>query len=330
MKVLKENIKNKNFAKCYLLFGEENYLKKYYEHKLKNAIVSDNMDMMNTNVFEGKSISIDTIINASNTLPFMCEKRLVLIKFSELFQNGRKEDSDKMKGYLADIPNSTCIIFIEENVDKRNKLYKTIQKEGYIAELKSPKESDLIVWIQKTFKKYNIDIETKIAIYMLRNVGTDMDLLEGEIQKLIAYKNNENIINQTDIDIVCTKSLETKIFDMLDAIGNKNLSIALNIYNNMIMSKEAPIKILIMIIRQFRLLIQVKYLLSKSYNNDYIAQRLNQNPFVVKGFLAQVKNFPQEILNQAFEDCLETDISIKTGLLSADIAVELLIIKYGQ
>lgn len=330
MKVLKENIKNRNFAKYYLLFGEENYLKKYYEHQLKNAIVSNTMDIMNTNVFESKSISIDIIINAADTLPFMCEKRLVLIKYSELFQNGRKEDSDKMKDYLAHIPNSTCIVFVEENVDKRNKLFKTIQKEGYIVEFNSPKESELIIWIQKSFKKNNIAIEAKIAIYMLRNVGTNMELLEGEIQKLIAYKNNENIITQTDIDIVCTKSLETKIFDMLDAMGNKNLGIALNIYNNMLMFKEVPIKILTMIIRQFRLLIQVKYLLSKSYNNDAIAQRLNQNPFVVKGLLVQAKNFPQEILSQAFEDCLETDISIKTGLLSADIAVELLIIKYGK
>lgn len=329
MKILKENIKNKDFSKCYLLFGEENYLKKYYEQRLKNTIVSNNMDIMNVSIFEGKSISIEAIINAADTLPFMSEKRLVLIKSSELFQTGRKEDTNKMKDYIIHIPNSTCIVFVEENVEKQNKLYKEIQKEGYIVEFKSPKENELVIWLQKSLKKNNKDIEAKTAIYMLRNVGTDMELLEGEIQKLIAYKNNENIITQTDIDTVCSKSLETKIFDMLDAVGNKNLETALNIYNNMLMLKETPTKILIMITRQFRLLIQVKYLLNEAYNSDAIAKRLNQKPFVVKGLSAQAKNFSQETLIQALEDCLETDISIKTGALSAEIAVELLIIKYS-
>lgn len=329
MKILKENIKNKDFSKCYLLFGEENYLKKYYEQRLKNTIVSNNMDIMNVSIFEGKSISIEAIINAADTLPFMSEKRLVLIKSSELFQTGRKEDTNKMKDYIIHIPNSTCIVFVEENVEKQNKLYKEIQKEGHIVEFKSPKENELVIWLQKSLKKNNKDIEAKTAIYMLRNVGTDMELLEGEIQKLIAYKNNENIITQTDIDTVCSKSLETKIFDMLDAVGNKNLETALNIYNNMLMLKETPTKILIMITRQFRLLIQVKYLLNEAYNSDAIAKRLNQKPFVVKGLSAQAKNFSQETLIQALEDCLETDISIKTGALSAEIAVELLIIKYS-
>lgn len=329
MKILKENIKNKDFSKCYLLFGEENYLKKYYEQRLKNTIVSNNMDIMNVSIFEGKSISIEAIINAADTLPFMSEKRLVLIKSSELFQTGRKEDTNKMKDYIIHIPNSTCIVFVEENVEKQNKLYKEIQKEGYIVEFKSPKENELVIWLQKSLKKNNKDIEAKTAIYMLRNVGTDMELLEGEIQKLIAYKNNENIITQTNIDTVCSKSLETKIFDMLDAVGNKNLETALNIYNNMLMLKETPTKILIMITRQFRLLIQVKYLLNEAYNSDAIAKRLNQKPFVVKGLSAQAKNFSQETLIQALEDCLETDISIKTGTLSAEIAVELLIIKYS-
>lgn len=329
MKILKENIKNKDFSKCYLLFGEENYLKKYYEQRLKNTIVSNNMDIMNVSIFEGKSISIEAIINAADTLPFMSEKRLVLIKSSELFQTGRKEDTNKMKDYIIHIPNSTCIVFVEENVEKQNKLYKEIQKEGHIVEFKSPKENELVIWLQKSLKKNNKDIEAKTAIYMLRNVGTDMELLEGEIQKLIAYKNNENIITQTNIDTVCSKSLETKIFDMLDAVGNKNLETALNIYNNMLMLKETPTKILIMITRQFRLLIQVKYLLNEAYNSDAIAKRLNQKPFVVKGLSAQAKNFSQETLIQALEDCLETDISIKTGALSAEIAVELLIIKYS-
>jgi DNA polymerase-3 subunit delta len=164
---------------------------------------------------------------------------------------------------------------------------------------------------------------------MLRAVGADMELLEGEIQKLAAYKKDDLEIKQADIDAICSKSLETKIFDMLDAIGSKRPEVALEIYNNMLTLKESPIKILTMIIRQFRLLYQTKYLLAQGYNGDGIANRLSQRPFVIKALMAQVKNFHIDILMKALEDCLDTDLSIKTGKMSGEAAVEMLIIKYS-
>lgn len=163
---------------------------------------------------------------------------------------------------------------------------------------------------------------------MLRAIGTNMEALMNEIQKLIAYKYEQNNITKEDIDLICTKSLEAKIFDMLDAMCNKDVNKALEIYNNMIILKEAPIKILVMIIRQFRLLIQTKYLLMQGYNSKDIADRLNQRLFIVNGLINQCKNFSYQSLIQAFEQCLETDLAIKTGI--SQTAIELLIIKYSS
>lgn len=328
MKVLKENIKSHNFMKCYLFYGNEEYLKNYYEKKFKNSILNLN-EAMNFDIFESKDISVDSIISSANTLPFMADKRLVLVKNSELFQNARKDETEKMKQYLNDIPESTCIVFIENEVDKRNKLYKAIQNIGHIVEFTAPKENELVTWLQREFKNNNKSIETKVAIYMLRTVGMDMELLTNEAQKLIAYRYNDTIITKEDIDLICSKSLEAKIFDMLDAMGNKNANKVLEIYNNMIILKEAPIKILIMIIRQFRLLIQTKFLLSKGYSSNNIADRLNLRLFVVNGLINQSKNFSYQSLLEAFEECLDTDVSIKKGEVDAKTGVELLIIKYS-
>lgn len=328
MKVLKENIKSHNFMKCYLFYGNEEYLKNYYEKKLKNSILNSNQ-AMNFDIFESKDINIDSIISSADTLPFMADKRLVLVKNSELFQNIKKDEAEKMRQYLNDIPESTCIVFIENEVDKRNKLYKVIQSIGHIVEFTAPKENELVTWLQREFKNSNKSIETKVAIYMLRAVGTNMELLINETQKLIAYKYNDNIITKEDIDLICVKSLEAKIFDMLDAMGNKNATKALEIYNNMIILKEAPIKILIMTIRQFRLLIQTKFLLSKGYSANNIADRLNLRLFVVSSLMNQCKNFSYQSLIEAFEECLDTDVSIKTGEVDAETGVELLIIKYS-
>ncbi len=313
--------------KCYLFYGSEQYLKNYYEKKLINAILTSNPEM-NFDIFEGKDVDTDSIINSADTLPFLSNKRIVVVKESELFQKGKTNDTEKIKQYLKDMPQSTCILFIENEVDKKNKLYKTVNTLGHCIEFVPPKENELVLWLQKEFKKNNKLIETKTAIYMLRAIGTDMESLINEIQKLIAYKYEQNNITKEDIDLICTKSLEARIFDMLDAMCNKNINKALEIYNNMIILKEAPIKILVMIIRQFRLLIQTKYLLMQGYNSKAIADRLNQRLFIVNGLINQCKNFSYQSLIQAFEQCLETDLAIKTGI--SQTAIELLIIKYSS
>ncbi len=324
MNTLKENLKSHNFMKCYLFYGSEQFLKNYYEKRLKNAILISNQEM-NFDIFEGRDIDINNIIDSADTLPFMSDKRFVIVKDSELFFNNRKNDTERMKQYLKDMPQNTCILFIENEIDKRNKLYKAVNTIGHCIEFVSPKENELVAWLQKEFKNNNKIIETKTAIYMLRNIGTDMEFLINEIQKLVAYKYNQSDITKEDIDLICTKSLEARIFDMLNAMGNKNMQKALEIYNNMITLKEAPIKILIMIIRQFRLLIQVKYLLIQGYKPKEIADRLKQKLFLVNGLIQQCENFSYQSLMQAFEQCLETDLAIKTG--TSPSAIELLIVK---
>ncbi len=328
MKKLKEDIKNKTFNKFYICFGDETYLRKYYENKLKETVVPEGLDLMNINVFEGK-VDIDTIINTSTTLPFMSDKRLIIIKYSNLFETIRKNDAIKMISYIKSIPDTTCIVFIEDSIDKKNKLYKELDKVGgYTVEFKAPSEDEIAIWLQNILKKHNKELPRKTAFYMLKNISTDMEFLYKEVQKLISYT-TDTIITREDINSVCVKSLEVKVFDMTDAMGNKKIETALEIYNDMIMAKEAPIKILLMITRQFRLLIQAKYLSEQFSSINEVAIHMNQKYIFVKKLLTQITNFSKEKLKEALEDCLNTEISIKTGQMSDKIAVELLIIKYS-
>ena len=329
MKNLKENIDKGIISKSYLFFGEEEYLKKLYQDRLIKLIVPVGTEMMNLNIFEEKEFEINKFMDICETLPFMAEKRLVIIKNSELFKNGKKEDTEKLSDYISKLSDSTVVLFIENEVDKRSKIYKTLQKNGSVTEFLPLKENELTAWIKRELKKGGKEISTKEIVYMLRTVGTDMELILAEIQKLISYS-DKSIITQQDIDSICTKSLETKIFDMLDAIGEKNPQTALDIYNNLLMIKETPIKILVMIIRQFRLLFQTKILTESGAGTDLIAQRLSQRNFIIKGLIQQSKNFSRQNLRAALEDCLETDLAIKTGKLSPEMAVELIIIKYAS
>lgn len=329
MKQLKEQIKSGNFQTCYLFYGNENYLKKYYMEQMKQAIIPVGMEMMNLDVLEGKQVSSGQIIDAAETLPFMTDKRLIVIKESELFQSGRKDETEKTAAFLSKLPETTCLIFIESQIDKRNKLYKQMDKFGRIVEFATPKESELAVWLQKGFKKYHKQISPKTAAYMIRTVGSTMEALVEELQKLIAYKNHETEITEDDIDAICTKSLETKIFDLVAAIGNKNSSKSLEIYGNLMLLKESPIMVLTMITRQFRLILESKILRGMGVDTEGIAKRMGQRSFVIRECLKQGGNFSESLLKQAMKECLETDIAIKTGKMDGTLAVEILIIKYS-
>lgn len=328
MKVLDTHIKNKTFSNIYLIFGEEEYLKNTYEKKLISSIISEDLKMMNFDLFEGKNTNVSQIIDTCDTMPFMSPYRLVVLKNTGLIIEGRKNDSSLLEQYLSNLPKTTIIIFIEDKIDKKLKLFKTISKIGSVHQMNMSSENELVNWILNIFKDNNKDISTKEALYMIRNIGFNMEILLNEINKLISFKNNNDKITINDIDTICTKSVESKIFDLINFMANKNMQNAISIYKNLLVNKTSPFIILNMIARQFRIILQVKYLYNKGYNINSISSKLDLRDFIVKEAFKQSKNFSIKVLLQALNECLNIDENIKTGKMVDELAVELLIIKY--
>ena len=328
MEELKKSFKTKEFASCYLFYGEEDYMKTVYMQKLKQTIIAPSAELMNYDFMEGKAVETEKIISSLETLPFLSDKRLVVVKDSGFFGE-RKSQAEELCQYLEDIPKTACIVFVEKEVDKRGKLYKTIGKYGHVAEFKTPKENDLAKWVKKEFSAADREIDTGAAVYLVRAVGDSMDRIAVEIQKLRDYTEGKDRVTQEDIDAVTAKTLETKIFDMVGAMGNKNPSGAIEIYRNLLLLKEPPIRILAMITRQFRLIYQCKYLLEEGFAQSEIAQRIGQRDFVVRECIKQGRNFSIPALEHAMKDCLNADIAIKTGRMDGEMAVELLLVQYS-
>ena len=141
MKTLKKNWKNHEFSRCYLFFGEETYLIREYEAALRKAILPDAAEMMNEDSFEEKRATAAAIMDAAETLPFLNDKRLVIVRNSAFFQKGgRKEEGEKLKAFLSNLPETVCLLFIEEKVEKSNALYKAVVKNGQAVEFKKQAE----------------------------------------------------------------------------------------------------------------------------------------------------------------------------------------------
>ena len=323
MHTIKEHIKNHTFSQVYLLYGQEDYLKTLYRNKLRSAIIPAD-DTMNYSYFEGKDIDLTAVRSMADTVPFFAEHRLLIIENSGLF----KKQSD-FADYIKEMPESSILIFVESEVDKRNKLYKTVQKNGTVSEMNGLSEQDLKMWIASYLQKNGKKITEQNILYLLHKVGADMKNLQNEMEKLICYAVEDSVIQREMIDDICVEQTEGKIFDMIDAIGMKDQDRALQLYYDLLAVREKPMSILFLLLRHFNILVQVKELAQGGTANGQIASQVGIPPFTVKKYIGQTKNFKTREIKGCIERCIEVEQQIKTGLLLDQIGVELLIVEFS-
>lgn len=182
MKSLNEDIKSGVFRQTYLLYGEEAYLKKQYKDKLTKAILPEG-DTVNYAYYEGKGIQPGELIDLAETMPFFAERRLIVVENSGFFKNA----SPELAEYIRTMPETACFLFVENEVDKRGKLYKAVKEKGRIAEMGRQDEKTLLYWIAGNVKKEERQIKESTARYLISLVGTDMENLEKEMEKLFSY-----------------------------------------------------------------------------------------------------------------------------------------------
>lgn len=324
MKSLNEDLKTGQFQNLYLLYGEEAYLKKQYKEKLRNAMLSPD-DTMNYAYYEGKGVNVKEVIDLAETLPFFAERRLIILEDTGLFKSASPELAD----YLKDMPETTAMIFVETEVDKRGKLYKAVQKSGRAVELGRQDEGALLRWIAGMIKREGKQVSEATLRQFLGKVGTDMENIQKELEKLFCYTLDSDVITQGDVEEICTTQITNQIFDMVNAVADKKQRLALDYYYDLLALKEPPMRILFLLARQFKLLLEVKTLDKQGYARKEIASKTGLHPFVVGKYQEQAKAFKSRELRQIMEESVEIEERVKTGLLSDGLGVELFIMKYS-
>ena len=269
MKEIRRQIKEKSFYKVYLLTGDEPYLVLQAKHMLKNAMIKEG-DTMNYAEFTDAKVDINTLQELAFTYPFFSEKRLLLLDGTGILKTGK----DEFINIIENMPETTCILICEPEVDKRSKVYKWIKKNGYIGEFlkKNQTEKVLLRWIAALLGKEKKQIRENNAIYFLQKAGDDMFQIKNEMDKLISYVGEREEITKEDIDAIASGEVQDKIFDLVDAIARKNKAAALSYYNDLILLKEPPMHILFLIVRQYRILHIISNMRSLRKPDDAIAK----------------------------------------------------------
>ena len=320
MKELRQDMKAGRFKPVYLIFGEEAFLKKSYKNQMKKAIVGD--DAMNLHRFEGKGQDLREIISLADTMPFFGERRLILMEDTGLFKNA---GADALVDYLPQMPETTCILFVESEVDKRNRLYKKVKELGYAAEMERQDPSQLASWAGGILAGEGKKITAQTMELLLEKTGDDMENIRMELEKLVSYTLGRDVITASDVEEICTTRITSRVFNMVEAITEGNVRKALDLYEDLLALKEEPRKILPLIGRQFNQIFQVKELMSQGMNRGAIGSAFKLKPYIAGKLMNQARAYSPDRLRAAVNLCTDTEEAVKTGQLNDRMAVELLI-----
>lgn len=319
MQTLAQDMKEQSFKLVYLLFGEETFLKNSYKNQLKASITQG--DTVNFNQFDGKGIDVRELISLSDTMPFFAEKRLILIEDSGFF----KSPADELLSYLPQVPETTCMIFVESEVDKRSKMFKKVKEVGYTCEMERQNLNQLAKWAGTILGREGKKITGNTMELFLHKTGDDMENIKMELEKLISYTLGREVIEADDVETICTERVTNKIFDMVAAIVNRQTRKAMDLYEDLLTLKEPPMRILFLIARQFNQLLQVKELMGKGLDKSGIATKLKVPPFAAGKLIPQARSFSKEDILSYVNLCVDAEEAVKTGRLGDRMAVELLI-----
>lgn len=325
MQRINEDIKTENFKQMYLLCGSEDYLRSQYRDRLKKALIG-NGDAMNLSCFEGKDISQPQLVDLAETMPFLAERRVIVIENSGMFKGG----SDVLADYLKEVSPTAFFVFSEKEVDKRNRLYKVVKDKGYVGEFGEQDEATLTRWVAGLVKKENMEIDRAAIALLLYKTGTDMENIRRELEKCICYCLKRGKITAQDVEMICTERLSSRIFDMINFLAAGKQEQALKLYYDLLALKEPPMRILFLISRQFNMLLQTKMLREKGCDKRIISEKLGVAPFIAGKYMDQAAHFKRSVLRKALEDCVQAEEDVKTGRIGDVMSVELLMIKYSS
>lgn len=316
----------------YLLWGEEWYLINQQLERFVNLIPAEVRDF-NLDLFDEQTVSYSELKTAISTLPILCEQRLVILKNSKLLGTARKHNKtgitiEQLLQILDELNPTSCLLILAEGkIDKRKKAYKLILERGEVQEYGQLKREQLLVWLNNQFEERGKKITKDAAQLLLDSCPNCLSQLIGEIEKISLYSEGSSLVELETVNKLVAPINQESIFRLVDAVAEKRGESALRILRIMLDDNEAPLKILFMLTRQFRIVYQAKILTEQGQSSKMLASVLRQPPFVIKNCLRQGRVYTNQELKYIFELLLEADSAIKTGKYHSRLAIELLVAK---
>lgn len=305
---------------AYLFEGPEENLKAATLAALRKAILPEGMEELNESLMDNPAA--DALIAACETLPFLADQRLVIVREHPAL-TGRSDADEKLISYIPQVPDSCVLVFLARGkADARKKLYTAIKKQGGIVTFAPLTAQEVDQWIIRTFQGLGKSCAPQVASLLSFTVGTDTALLHTEIDKLAALAGDRDAITEADVQAVATRSTEYNIFQMVDAVVGGQEGKAFALLRDMLRNGEERLGILAMLLRQFRLMQHVLIMRYEKVPAGEIPKRLGMPPFAADRLIRQASSYSGGAIKQAVDICLTTEYKVKSGQMNQEGSLE--------
>ena len=312
----------------YIFHGDDPYSQKETLARLLNKLGDPAMLDLNTTRFTGV-MSFVALRQACDALPFLAPARVVIV--TDLFAaKPGKEFLAELLAYLPQLPDKTRLVFLESQPLRENNKFLQLAREtknGYEKSFFRPRGGEVERWIQGRVEEKNGHISRQAAHMLAANVGNDLNILDNDLEKLVTYKGVDDAatIESADVAKLSPYVAEASIFDLVDALGNRNGKRASLLLQQKLNEGTDPFYLFSMFVRQFRLLIQVKELADAGFRPHVISSEIKHHSYVVGKLYQQARGFSLQELEQIYRHLLEIDIATKTGQADMLTSLELLV-----
>jgi DNA polymerase III subunit delta len=329
-----KQIKQKQIAPVYLLFGKESFLINETKQLLLDRILKEDEKDFNLSIYDLEETPIEVALEDAETFPFLGEKKVLFLQnptflTAEKIKEKVEHNLSRLEAYLKQpAPYSVLVLSAPyEKLDERKKITKELKRTAVTVEAKALNEQELKDWIRTRASYNKIEIAPDAVEQIITLVGNNLFMVTSEIDKLALYVTDTRMIDVDIVEKLVAKSLEQNIFALIDKVMDRKLDGALRIYYDLLKQNEEPIKILAVLAGHFRLIYQVKELARRGYGQMQIAGQLKANPYRVKLILKQIQKFKDEELAWIMKQLAEADYQMKTGKMDKSLLLEMFFLK---
>ncbi|MFM1651570.1 DNA polymerase III subunit delta [Brevibacillus sp. B_LB10_24] len=323
-------IKAKRIAPLYVLYGAETFLMEEFVKLLRSELIDPEYADLNVSQYDCAETPLSAILQDAETLPFLAEHRLVLAD-NAFFLTGVKPpskvevDADELIRYLDEPAEYTAVILRvnADKLDERKKLVKALHQKAVVVPFQPLQAADLYGWVERRAKQYQARIERPEAMKLVERVGSDLRLLDKELEKMALYTGNQDaVITDQVIELLASRTLEQNVFALVEAVVGGQLNEAFRILYDCLKTGEEPIRLLALLARQIRMLLHIKMWAPRGYTQQQLAGMLKVHPYAVKKAMEQARHFDEAGLRRLLGILAEEDFRMKSGQVDKRIALE--------
>lgn len=335
-----------------LFYGKDDFSAHEALAALSKELDADGMLIDNTVRVDGRSAKPDELLGICQTMPFLGSHRLVIVsglcaRFEEDTRGSRRRAAARSKkadepnaaspfgawqafvDALPHLPETTALVLMEGDLSQKNPLLRALPKGAKVQEFVPLKQADVAGWINRRAATYGFSIQARAVAALAQLVGNNLWLLDSELQKLSTYAGGREI-SDADVRELVSFARDPNVFAMVDAVAEGRTKDAVEMLHRLLSEGEAPQRLLAVVARQYRLLIQAKELLDKRVRPPEISAKLGVQGFVIQRLLNQAPLYTMESLRRAYRLMLDADLSVKRGIHDDETAIELLIVELAS